>query len=522
LERADFVFLCNKDHFWVLRSEEMSNYFSNITGPFSVYPLPTNVIVSNGPTVDGGVDIGQPTKRYRTANMMDVHTQTLEADVSISLSGVDLQTTLDSKMGNNAGGDLDMKGYSVLHVNNISGNTYTRNADYLVSNTAATSTTGHFASFADNTGLVIQDAGAPPGNLVFNTGTSTTSHLASFSNGTGKDITDSGLLSTQVVKNQDGSATSGHIASFADGTGTVIHDGGAVSGDIVQRTNPVSTPGHLVNFTNGSATGVADSGITYSNVLLADGTVSMAATLHMGSHQIDGITFLNTVNATALVTNGGSSTTGNLANFSDNSGKNVADTGIASTNVFLADGTVPMTANLNMNQFAIQNVRGIDGINRAKQVATSSTTPAPITAAMTFPANSTHDGTIITVRGTMDVSLKPAESFTLTFNSTPGGDFAGPITLTNATGANANGRLDFQADLYVMGGGFIRSHCSLSGNSWWDASAPPITWFDSENGVAWDPTLSNVLVLNGSVSIGGGGWPSIVGFDYYYVQQFWS
>lgn len=60
--------------------------------------------------------------------------------------------------------------------------------------------------------------------------------------------------------------------------------------------------------------------------------------------------------ANAVLSNGAPSVTGDLPFYDDLTGKLVSDSGIAASNVFLANGSVNMTGNLNMNSHNLNNV----------------------------------------------------------------------------------------------------------------------------------------------------------------------
>lgn len=141
-------------------------YYSQFTGPFSPFPIPPSVIVTV-PATDNTIDIGAPTKRYKaeyvvTVHTTDVETSTLTASTSITtpaitLNGVDLATEINAKAdgpgssvagniatwadaggenladsgvapssfllksGGTMTGDLDMAGFQLSNLNNVTG-----------------------------------------------------------------------------------------------------------------------------------------------------------------------------------------------------------------------------------------------------------------------------------------------------------------------------------------------------------------------------------------------------------------
>jgi hypothetical protein len=118
-----------------------------------------------------------------------------------------------------------------------------------------------------------------------------------------------------------------------------------------------SVVGNLTEYSG--ANQISDSSIAASNVFLADGSVQATGTFDMNSNQLANVSFLNTINATAIVSNGGSSTTNNLALFSDPSGKTIADANISASNVFLADGSVAITGDVDMGNYSLTNAAAI-------------------------------------------------------------------------------------------------------------------------------------------------------------------
>lgn len=74
------------------------------------------------------------------------------------------------------------------------------------------------------------------------------------------------------------------------------------------------------------------------------------------------VTFATTASVTnAIMSDGTTSVTGHFPSYLDGTGKLVHDSGIATSNLFLADGSVNMTGNLNANQHQITNVTRFTG-----------------------------------------------------------------------------------------------------------------------------------------------------------------
>lgn len=105
------------------------SYYSPFTGPFTPVPIPTEVIVQV-PDVDNDVEIGRPTKRYKTIYVTDVKSTDVETDnldvtdVAVSgtltLGGTPIDSTYVRVDGSSTMiGPLDMGGYAITHVGAI-------------------------------------------------------------------------------------------------------------------------------------------------------------------------------------------------------------------------------------------------------------------------------------------------------------------------------------------------------------------------------------------------------------------
>ena len=87
-------------------------------------------------------------------------------------------------------------------------------------------TAGHMATFADTTGKILQDGGAPATGTVTPTGSITSGHIATFADNTGTVIQDGGALPTGNVTGAASSAD-GDVVLFNGTTGKTIKDSGA-------------------------------------------------------------------------------------------------------------------------------------------------------------------------------------------------------------------------------------------------------------------------------------------------------
>ena len=206
-------------------------YYNQSTGPFSPFPVPSNVILTV-PNSDNTIDIGTSTKRYRTLYATDVKNTTLET------------TTITA---------------TTLNSNPIAN---------LVSN-PGTSTGPNLPHYADSTGKVLEDTGIDSHSVVTLSGSAPgAGHVALWTgtSGPGVNIQDSSINSVDIVKNPLHTSVANNLASFTNLGGIVIQDSGVPSTAVVQNnTVTPSVDKHIVRFVGTSGLSVADAGFFADN-----------------------------------------------------------------------------------------------------------------------------------------------------------------------------------------------------------------------------------------------------------------
>lgn len=203
----------------VFNLEFAMGFYSPFTGPFSPYPIPGNVLLTE-PVSDNTIDIGTSTKRYKTLYATDVKTTslstaTITAGTSIStpdieLDGDDLGTTLSS-LQTEIEAKVEGVGVSVVgNVPRFADTTSTqiedtgRNSAYLVSTNSLSSGDNNVVIWGDITGTVVKDPGIPSGLLVLGADPPTTAfgNIATFKSPTSTtyEIEDSGVPHTFLCR----------------------------------------------------------------------------------------------------------------------------------------------------------------------------------------------------------------------------------------------------------------------------------------------------------------------------------
>lgn len=149
------------------------------------------------------------------------------------------------------------------------------------------SVSGNLPSFADTSGVLLQDSGIAAANVAIGPGSSTANHIAAFDDTDGVTLKDSGLLYTAVATGPS-SATSGNFPSFNGTGGKTLQDSGFDAGSF--KAAPV-------------VGGAAATKGTFSLTLGLSGSISTTAIL-TGSVVCVTVTSLGTVTvaSTFLVT----------------------------------------------------------------------------------------------------------------------------------------------------------------------------------------------------------------------------
>jgi hypothetical protein len=240
-------------------------YYSPFVGPFSQFPIPSNVIVAE-PASDNTIDIGTATKRYRSLYATDVKTTSIECSTitaSTSISVPSLTATTAT-------------------ITTLTATTGSVNGHPIAVNTGGTSVSGNLVSFSDTTGNDLKDSGVASTAVVTGPGSSTNGNLAVFNGTGGTQLSDGGTLST-------------FLAAYLPLTG------GTLTGDVSLGTHTIG--GFAGNFTNMSNTSLLTHGIAVSG----------------GNITVGGISTIQNA--------GGTSVAGNLPKYSDTTGDNLTDSG---------------------------------------------------------------------------------------------------------------------------------------------------------------------------------------------------
>lgn len=349
-------------------------------------PIANGVMIGNSsctqwlPNNNNTCNLGSSTNSFANLNLggsVVGPTYTRTADNIVSNSGSSISGDLCSFSG--------ITGKVVTDSNIIAANVVTN---------SGTGTSGDLASFSSNT--VIQDTGIIASNVVTNSGTGTSGDLASFSSN--KVIQDSGILASNVVTNS-GTGTSGDLASFS--SSKVIQDSGIVAANVVTITSGGGSSGDLASFTGTNT--LTDSGIVASNVVVNNGTAVSGNVASFTANKI--IHDSGVVAANVCYQNSALVTSGDLVEFSGTGGRQVADSGILSSNivtcssgqttnhlvsfssgtkvvqdsglltsnVFLADGSVSMTGAISgANSITFATTSGVIGTTTNNNAATGS------------------------------------------------------------------------------------------------------------------------------------------------------
>lgn len=234
-------------------------FYSPFTGPFSTLTsqLPADVIVTS-PAVDNLIDIGTPSKRYKTEYVVDVKTTSVET------------TTLTATT---------------------------------VNTTGITATTGTITTLSAPTLTTTTINGAPATFLVEygSSSPTTTNHVATFTNapypGTGNTdytITDSSWNINDIAKVQSLFVFGNLLQGFAPDS---IGDSKIVAADVVTCTS-TSTTNNLCKFSNTTGRVIQDAGINASQILTGNYPSTQFITRFY--QQIDVVFIGNTVTETSI------------------------------------------------------------------------------------------------------------------------------------------------------------------------------------------------------------------------------
>lgn len=155
------------------------------------------------------------------------------------------------------------------------------------------STAHNLASFADTSGVLLEDSGIAKTLVAIGPGSSTTNNIAAFNSTDGVTLKDSGILYTNIVQGPS-SATANNFAGFNSTTGKLILDSGFSSGSFQPSSvtgGGAATKGTFT-LTGGSSGSISTTAVlTGSSVLVTVtslGTVTVASsflvTITNGSH----------------------------------------------------------------------------------------------------------------------------------------------------------------------------------------------------------------------------------------------
>lgn len=136
-------------------------FYSPFTGPFSSFPLPSNVILTE-PATDNTIDIGTSTKRYKTLWSTDVHTSTVEAD---TVTTNDLQTSTLEAAGITMTGDIDLNSHNLIGVGEV-----LTTADNVVISSGGLSITGGLIVAIGSNVIAVNDTTVVGRDAAANTG----------------------------------------------------------------------------------------------------------------------------------------------------------------------------------------------------------------------------------------------------------------------------------------------------------------------------------------------------------------
>jgi len=294
----------------LLERNEMA-FFSPFTGPWMPYPAPLGTVLEE-PATDNTIDIGRPTKRYRTVYATTTESSQLELVNQGAPPVPDAGTT-----------DL-----------------YATNAGNLV------------VVRVGSSGTCVTDDGKVPMAADLSMG----SH----------DLTSVGNLNGTAVSSlvhATGASVSGNLPKYNDTSGTSVQDSGVNITNVVTSSGTLASPNVVSGF-GGHA--VTDSGISINNLLLRDGTLGMTGNLSLATHDIGSVGLINGNNPSNMVTTAGTLTSGHVV--TGNGSKTVQDGTIVASNLLLADGTVAATGDLNLATHNLTNVGTINGTSAANLV----------------------------------------------------------------------------------------------------------------------------------------------------------
>ena len=156
-------------------------------------------------------------------------------------------------------------------------------------------------------------------------------------------VQDSNVSLANVVSNYNVSAVAGNLPMFNGTTGKIVDDSGLGAATVLYCLTASPTNLNIPIFSGGGIGNghkIADSGVTINNIFQsAAGTASPGGFLPMYVTAATPFLITSGIAAANVVTNAGTSTTGNIASFGDATGKFVTDSGIAASNVVLLTGT---------------------------------------------------------------------------------------------------------------------------------------------------------------------------------------
>ncbi len=315
-----------------------------------------------------------------TGNIAQFDNTTAAAISDSGVSGSNL-FLLDGSRAMN--GDISMASRSIIGVADIAGAVKTSSVDQLVTN-PSTSGAGNVAVFSDSTGKVILDSGA----------------------------------SLDQYLPLSGGTMSGNINMASHNLTSVGSIGGGVKTsdpDELVTNSGTSVAGNVATFFNTSGNIIMDSGKSLDEYLpLAGGT--MSGDIDLGNHSVIGVANIagavKTSNSDQLVTNPSSATAGNVAIFSDTTGKVIIDSSASLDNYLpLAGGT--MTGNIAMSNNDITNIASLSGSVKTSNVnqLVTNTTTAVVGHVATFSDTS---GNIITDSGASLGEYLPLAGGTMT------------------------------------------------------------------------------------------------------------
>lgn len=228
-------------------------YYSPFTGPFSPFPIPSNVLLTE-PATDNTIDIGTPTKRYRRSYIVDMVSTTSETGTltatTVHTTGLTSTTgtitTLTASTVNTTGVNATTGSITTLTAPTLTTTTINgAAATYLVEYGATSpTTTGNVTTFINppvpgtgNSAYTIIDSGIPLNEIVK---VSSSFPLVSekLAMGFGPDsVRDSQIVAADVVT-CTGTSTTGNLCKYTSTTGRVIEDAGINTSQILTGNYP--------------------------------------------------------------------------------------------------------------------------------------------------------------------------------------------------------------------------------------------------------------------------------------------